>query len=203
MNRFSKKQSSEPRPDNAGTFDESSSSQRWRARVALLTMDFPPSTGGVQKYLLELSRRVGSHYDLTVAVPQGDASLFQEEPFSLVSLPSSLPWHFAKVLATLRPDITVVGHAHPRMLLPAAILSKGRFIVLAHYSDFEVAQLRWHAPIFNHLLACARPLVTVSQNSARRLKHIGLTAPEIVFPGVDPHSFVPSETLLQIGRAHV
>ena len=104
-----------------------------------------------------------------------------------------MPWHFAKVLATLRPHITVVGHAHPRMLLPAAIFSRGRYVVLTHYSDFEVAQLRWHAPFFNHLLACARPLVTVSQNSALRLKGLGLTAPEIVYPGVDPNLFTPSE----------
>ena len=104
-----------------------------------------------------------------------------------------MPWHFAKVLATLRPHITVVGHAHPRMLLPAAIFSRGRYVVLTHYSDFEVAQLRWHAPFFNHLLACARPLVTVSQYSARRLKGLGMTTPEIVYPGVDPNSFTPSE----------
>ena len=193
MNRFSKRQSCTPQADPVGTFNESLAHQGQRARVALLTMDFPPSTGGVQRYLFELSRRIGRHYRLTVAVPQGDASLFQEEPFSLVSLPSSMPWHFAKVLATLRPHITVVGHAHPRMLLPAAIFSRGRYVVLTHYSDFEVAQLRWHAPFFNHLLACARPLVTVSQNSALRLKGLGLTAPEIVYPGVDPNLFTPSE----------
>ena len=194
MNPYSKRQSGMPRADPVETFDKSHSPKGQLARVALLTMDFPPSTGGVQRYLLELSRRVGRHYRLTVAVPQGDATLFQEEPFSLVSLPSSMPWHFAKVLATFRPQITVVGHAHPRMLLPAAILSRGRLVVLTHYSDFEVAQLRWHAPFFNHLLACARPLVTVSRNSAMRLKDFGLPTPEIVNPGVDPYSFAPSET---------
>lgn len=207
MNRFSKRQSGAHRADPVVAFDESLSHQGQRASVALLTMDFPPGIGGVQRYLLELSRRVGRHYRLTVAVPQGNASLFQEEPFSLVSLPSSMPWHFAKVLATLRPHITVVGHAHPRMLLPAAFLSMGRYVVLTHYSDFEVAQLRWHAPFFNHLLARARPLVTVSRNSARRLMGLGLTAPEIIYPEVDPNSFSPSETpisgppvLLTVGR---
>ena len=94
----------------------------------------------------------------------------------------------------LRPHITVVGHAHPRMLLPAAIFSWGRYIVLAHSSDFEVAQLRWHAPFFNRLLGCARPLVTVSRNSARRLEDFGLPTPEIVFPGVDPFVFCPPDS---------
>ena len=164
-----------------------------RPRVALLTMDFPPSIGGVQQYLFELSRRVGRHYPLTVAVPHGDASLFQEEPFSLVSLPSSMPWHFAKVLATLRPHITVVGHAHPRMLLPAAILSRRRFIGIAHGSDYEVAQHRWHAPIFNRLLACAQPLVVGSKNISLRLNALGLANLEVVHPATNPHVFSPSE----------
>ena len=196
MNRFANELSSAPQTDLAGTTCDSLSRQGLCTRVALLTMDFPPNTGGVQRYLLELSRRVARHYCLTVTAPLGDPSLFHEEPFSFVSLPSSMPWQFAKVLATLRPHITIVGHAHPRMLLPAAILSRGRYIVLAHSSDFEVAQSRWHAPLFNRLLACARPLVTVSRNSARRLKGFAQTAPEVVFPGVDPNTFVPSETPL-------
>lgn len=194
MNRSSKRRSGTPRADPIGTFDESQLRRGQRARVVLLTMDFPPSTGGVQRYLLELSRRVGRHLRLTVAVPQGDTTLFQKEPFSLVSLPTSMPWYFAKVLASLRPQVTILGHAHPRILLPAAILSRGRYVVLTHYNDFEVAQLRWHAPFFNHLLGCARPLVTVSRNSARRLEGLGLPAPEIVNPGVDPNSFAPSKS---------
>ncbi len=193
MNRSSKRRSGSPQADPAGTFDNSQQHQGKRASVALLTMDFPPSTGGVQRYLLELSRRVGRHYHLTVAVPQGDASLFQEESFSLVSLPSSMPWHYARVLATLRPCITIVGHAHPRMLLPAALLSRRRFIGLAHGSDYEVAQHRWHAPIFNRLLTCAQPLVVGSRNISLRLNALGLANLEVVHPATDPHVFSPSE----------
>ncbi len=196
MSRVSKRTYGASPADPVRTFGEPLPSQGKRARVVLLTMDFPPTIGGVERYLFELSRRIGHHYRLTVAVPHGDPSLFQGEPFSLVSLPSSMPWHYARVLATLRPHITVVGHAHPRMLLPAAILSKRRFVVLTHYNDFEIAQMRWHAPFFNRLLARAQPLVTVSRNSARRLKCLGMTAPEIVYPGVDPNSFSPSETSL-------
>ena len=163
-----------------------------RARVALLTMDFPPDIGGVQRYLFEISRKVGNHYDLTVVVPNRDGFLFQNEPFTIVSLSSSMPWNYARALATIRPHLTVVGHAHPRMLLPAAILSKGRFVGLAHGSDYEVAQLRWHAPIFNRLLASARTLIVGSRSISLRLQAMGLAESEVVYPGTDPHVFFPS-----------
>ncbi|MDE0142212.1 MAG: glycosyltransferase family 4 protein [Caldilineaceae bacterium] len=191
MNRSSKRRSGAPPADSVGPFGDSQQRQSEGATVALLTMDFPPSVGGVQRFLFELSRRVGRHCRLTVAVPQGDASLFQEEPFSLISLPSSMPWHYARVLATLRPHVTIVGHAHPRMLLPAALLSRKRFIGLALGNDFEVAQRRSHAPIFNRLLASAHPLVTISRANSQRLQYLGLPAPEILYPGTHPDRFTP------------
>lgn len=101
-----------------------------------------------------------------------------------------MPWHYARVLATLRPHITVVGHAHPRMLLPA-VLCRGRFIALAYGNDFEAAQLRWHAPIFNRLLARADSLVTISHANALRLQELGQPPPRILYPGTDPDRFSP------------
>ena len=159
-------------------------------KIALLTLDFPPSLGGVQQYLYELCRRIGSHCCLTVIVPRGNPSLFHREPFRIWPVQSSKPWHFARVLMTLRPQITIVGHAHPRLLLPAA-LSRGRYIALAYGNDFEAAQLRWHAPAFNRLLAGAQPLVTISSANAQRLQALGLPSPELLLPGTDPEKFTP------------
>ncbi len=160
-------------------------------RIALLTLDFPPSIGGVQQYLFELSRRIGARCDLTVVHPRADSSPFQKEPFHVLSVPSATPWHFARALATLRPHLTIVGHAHPRLLLPSALLWRGRFIVLVHGNDFEAAQWRWHSRVFNRLLAGAHPLVTNSVANARRLRELGLPAPEIVLPAADPERFAP------------
>ncbi len=160
-------------------------------RIALLTLDFPPSIGGVQQYLFELSRRIGARCDLTVVHPRADSSPFQKEPFHVLSVPSATPWRFARALATLRPHLTIVGHAHPRLLLPSALLWRGRFIALVHGNDFEAAQWRWHSRVFNRLLAGAHPLVTNSVANARRLKELGLPAPEIVLPAADPERFAP------------
>lgn len=160
-------------------------------KIALLTLDFPPSVGGVQQYLYELCRRIGRHHSLTAIVPGGNPEPFQEEPFHISPVSSSKPWHFARVLATLRPHLTIIGHAHPRLLLPAAILSRGRYITITYGNDFEAAQLRWHAPFFNRLLSGSNPLITISDANARRLRKLGLQKPQVILPGTDPNFFTP------------
>ena len=181
-----------------------------RPEIALLTLEFPPRIGGMQQYLFELCRRLGHQCDLTVVHPTGDPLQFNGEPFQLVSFakdgsgqPSSLTqsssppgsgsrsiWRLARQLAKLRPHLTIVGHAHPRLLLPVA-MRRERYIALAYGNDFEAAQLRWHAPIFNRLLARAHSLVTISHANAQRLQNLGLPAPEILYPGTHPDRFVP------------
>ena len=117
----------------------------------------------------------------------------REEPFHVVSVPSATPWHFGRALAALRPQLTIVGHAHPRLLLPSALLSKGRYI--ASNARQRLSKPRngaGMAPIFNRLLAGARFLVTNSRANAQRLQELGLPAPELILPGTDPHRFTPS-----------
>lgn len=172
-----------------------------RPRVALLTLDFYPRVGGMQQYLFEISRRIGLNCDLTIVYPNGNPSLFGEEPFQLVSLEKDRrgpfsgsavqsSWRILRMLGVLRPNIVVVGHAHPRLLLPAA-LSRRPYIALAYGNDFEAAQQRWHAPFFNRLLAGAQSLVTISRANARRFQDLGLPSPEILHPGTNPERFAP------------
>lgn len=173
-----------------------------RPRVALLTLDFYPRVGGMQQYLFEISRRIGLNCDLTIVYPNGNPSLFSEEPFQLVSPEKDRggpfsgsavrsSWRILRMLGVLRPSIVVVGHAHPRLLLPAA-LSRRPYIALAYGNDFEAAQQRWHAPFFNRLLAGAQSLVTISRANARRFQDLGLPSPEILHPGTNPERFAPA-----------
>ncbi len=187
-----------------------SSSAAARPRVTLLTLEFPPHVGGLQQYLFEVSRILGHSCDLTVLHSRGNPSLFNTEPFQLLATGrkdggrnpiSSIarpslgiavyePLRLARVLARLRPQIIIVGHAHPRLLLPAA-MSRRRYVAMVHGNDFEAAQLRWHAPIFNRLLAGAHPLVTNSRTNALRLQALDLPPPEVVLPGTNPDRFTP------------
>ncbi len=186
------------------------SSDSDRIKVALLTLDFAPRVGGMQQYLFEICRRVGRQCNLTVVHPDGNPSALSEEPFQMVTFGqnrtgglssednhrsafgSSLltSWRISRTLAALQPHLTVVGHAHPLLLLPAAI-SRRHYIALAYGNDYEAAQLRWHSPIFNRLLASARPLVTISLANAQRLQELGLPEPELLLPGTNPDRFTP------------
>ena len=179
-------------------------------RVALLTLDFAPRVGGMQQYLFEICRRVGRQCNLTVVHPDGNPTALSEEPFQMVTFgqnrsdgfsaegnPRSTPgtvllttWRIARALTALQPHLTVVGHAHPLLLLPAA-LSRRPYIALAYGNDFEAAQLRWHSPLFNRLLASARPLVTISHANAQRLQELGLPPPELLLPGTNQERFTP------------
>ncbi|MCY4410681.1 MAG: glycosyltransferase family 4 protein [Caldilineaceae bacterium] len=179
-------------------------------KIALLTLDFAPRVGGMQQYLFEICRRVGRQCNLTVVHPDGNPTALSEEPFQMVTFgqnrsdgfsaegnPRSTPgtvllttWRIARALTALQPHLTVVGHAHPLLLLPAA-LSRRPYIALAYGNDFEAAQLRWHSPIFNRLLASARPLVTISHANAQRLQELGLPPPELLLPGTNPDRFTP------------
>ena len=174
-------------------------------KIALLTLDFPPSVGGVQQYLFEIARRIGQIHDLTVVTPV--AGPLPKVPFRRLILPSSHPWAFARALLALRPDRVLVGHTHPRLLVPTALAAWGSYSVIAHGNDLTAAQKRWHRPLFNWLLRHAKPVITNSKNNAHRLKELGVREPVVAYPGVDPSRFTPPLSpppspwiLLTVGR---
>lgn len=189
-------------PFNSGVDDDTMEAPH----VAILTMDFPPAVGGVQQYLYEIGRRIGLCCQVTVVVPGARPNDFQPEAFRMIAVPSSMPWHFLRVLAQKKPDVVVVGHVHPRLLV-SAIVARRRYLVIAHGNDFESAQHSWHAPLTNRLLAHACPLITNSQANAQRLQALDLPHPVVIRPGTDPDRFQPPiepasgpPILLSVGR---
>jgi phosphatidyl-myo-inositol dimannoside synthase len=163
------------------------------ARIAILTLDFPPGVGGVQRYLYEAAHRLGQRHEVTVLTPASGCQA-AELPFRCVTLSSAHPLGFARALRALHPTHIVVGHAHPSLLLAAAVVGRGRYACLTHGNDFLAAQQRWHRALFNRLLAAAQPLITVSAANAARLQQLGLPAPVVIHPGADPGCFTPAPT---------
>ncbi len=175
-------------------------------RIALLTLDFPPGVGGVQTYLYEIARRLAGRHELIVVTPV-EASPDAGGSFRRVVLPSSTPWAFVRSLRALRPDRVLVGHAHPRLLVPAALVARGRYGAIVYGNDYLAAQRRWHRPLFNWLLGRSRPLITITRANAERLRRLGLPRPVVVYPGTDPLRFRPPPVppgpplvLLTVGR---
>jgi phosphatidylinositol alpha-1,6-mannosyltransferase len=168
-------------------------------------MSFPPQTGGVQTYLFEVFRRIGTAHELTVVTPvavrhdNSNLRIVQPEPANLLG--------YWRALHGLRPDYIVSGHAHPQLLLAAALYRRAQFLTVAHGNDYLAAQVRWHRRLFNRMLARAQPLVTTTRYNAKRLKALGVEQVAIVLPGTDPERFRPGDwskdrarTLLTVGR---
>lgn len=159
-------------------------------KIALLTLDFPPGTGGVQTYLFEISRRLAREHEVTVIAPrQPQRPVVPGLQYAPPGRPNALG--FARVLRRLRPDRIVAGHAHPQLLLAAAA-TRRPYAAVAYGNDFLAAQRRWHRPLFNRLLGRARPFVTITAANADRLVALGLPRPAIVYPGTDPERFRPA-----------
>jgi phosphatidyl-myo-inositol dimannoside synthase len=158
-------------------------------RIALLTYDFPPGTGGVQTYLYEIARRLAREHEVHVITPgagerPGNSGLHYHNPGAMSAL------SFRRLLRPLQPDRVVAGHAHPQLLL-AALATRLPYAAVAYGNDFLAAQRRWHRPLFNTLLGRARPFITITAANARRLVALGLPLPQVVRPGADPQRFRP------------
>ncbi len=160
-------------------------------RIAIITLDFPPAIGGVQQYLFELARRLGQQHEVVVVCPHNPRSHMQDT-FQCYSLSSDHPLAFWRALRDIRPERVLVGHAHPRLLLPAAVTAWGHFLTIAHGNDYQAAQHCWHRQLFNRLLGHSRPLITTTRINAARLQHLGIGDAVVIHPGTSPTRFTPS-----------
>ncbi|GAB4581817.1 MAG: glycosyltransferase family 4 protein [Anaerolineales bacterium] len=172
-------------------------------RLVIPTLDFFPNRGGQQEYLFELAQRLTAAYQVTILTPVG-GPLPPASRFSRVVLPSASPIRLWQGIRALRPDILLLGHAHPRLLLAGWLW--GKYGTFTFGNDFLAAQKHWHTPFFNRLLRRSRPLIAITRAMGARLQALGMSAPAIVRPGTNPArffpspSFPPSPTLLTLSR---
>jgi len=172
--------------------------------IVLLTFDFAPDIGGVQRYLYEITRRLARRHQVTVITPVPAPG---PEPYRRVVVPRTRWDLWLRALAASRPDRVLVGHAHPRLLLVAALVAPGKYAAIAYGNDYRAAQQRWHRPLFSRLLAHAHPFITITHANAQHLQRLGLPAPLVIYPGTDPKMFTPPRrdppfppVLLTVGR---
>ncbi|RME13962.1 MAG: glycosyltransferase family 1 protein [Ardenticatenia bacterium] len=178
-----------------------------KPHVAILTFDFPPSTGGVQTWLGEMAARWSSHMCLTVITPV--AANTSHEPWERFVVPNTHPWTFWRALQAVQPEYLVIGHAHPRLLL-AAWLARRPFTLIIHGADFLAARGRWHFPLFVALINKAQRIIANSHALATRYRQHGVHAPlRVVHLGTDPNRFHPPAepvphppTILTVSRLH-
>ena len=175
-------------------------------KIAVLTLSFPPQVGGVQTYLYEIMRRLAEAHQVTIVTPvRGELS--PQHSLHKVDVPKGNVFDFGRALRAIRPDRVVVGHAHPQLLLPAALYTRNHHLTIAHGNDYLAAQRRWHRSLFNWLLGHSHPLVTHTRANAQRLNELGFAGARVIYPGTDPIRFTPAvavppfpPVLLTVGR---
>ncbi len=180
-------------------------------RIAILSYEFPPAVGGISEYVGQVAWRLAQKHQVGVwAPPPLYPSSYDEEntpaPYQRFDIPRT-SLGLRRALARWRPDRVLVGHTDVRLLLAAWLVTRTRYMAIAYGNDFLGAQRTWHRPLVNYLLAHARPLITISQSSARRLHALGIPNPVVIYPGTDPQRFHPPDepltgpfTLLSVGR---
>ncbi|VAW33967.1 hypothetical protein MNBD_CHLOROFLEXI01-208 [hydrothermal vent metagenome] len=157
--------------------------------LALLTLDFLPNTGGMQQYIFEMAQRLTTVYH-TILITPIKGTLPKETAFQRIIINKATPWAFWQQLRKIKPDKVLLGHAHPRLLLAAAM--QGKYATITYGNDYLAAQLHWHRPLFNFLLKRSQPLITISQANAQRLQELQFPTPQIIRPGTDPQRFTPA-----------
>ncbi len=180
-------------------------------RIAIVTQEFPPMIGGISEYVSNLARELAYLHEVAVwspppleyLEPEGEE---HDPPYKRFNLPRGV-WAISRALRQWRPDRIIVGHTDLKLLLVARWTLPGRYVAITYGNDFLGAQRTWYRGLVNHLLAQARPLVTISHSSAERLRALGIPNPVVIHAGTDPQRFSPPSTpppppftLLSVGR---
>jgi phosphatidylinositol alpha-1,6-mannosyltransferase len=162
------------------------------SRVALLTPDFPPAVGGIQRYLAEAAAALARHHDVTIvtAAHPGAAAHDAGLPYRVVR--TRARWggpHSAAALAEMaviarraRPDLTIAGHL---ATLPSALGAARRPVACCFYGS-EVWSPRMR-PLLTRLGGRVTRAVCISHFTAGEVERCGIAAEGIrlVWPGAD------------------
>lgn len=162
------------------------------SRIALLTPDFPPAVGGIQRYLEEAAAALACQHDVTVVtVAHVDAATHDARvPYRVVRTRAG--WGGAHAVASLaemrtltrraRPDITIAGHL---VTLPSA-LSAARGPVACCFYGSEIWSPRMR-PLLWRLGGRVRRAVCISHFTAAEVQRCGIPEQRVrlVSPGAD------------------
>lgn len=192
-----------------------------KGKIELLTLDFPPITGGISHYLYEIFRHLPSDTVRVIGVAVAHSELFDShQPFEICRLKvPTKPGSFQKQLKYFAPfylaqlvqhrDISFIlcGQAHYSLMLPAWIVSSIRcvpFGIFAHGLDLLHPQVRSYKALFNTLLRETDILFVNSiatQNIARQLT-VDLAKIHVVYPSVDADNLPRNLTAQKVKHRH-
>jgi phosphatidyl-myo-inositol dimannoside synthase len=161
-------------------------------RVTLLTPDFPPAIGGIQRYVSEMASALGQHHELTVITAKQGASRASDAELPYTVLRTRVPWGGAKggaVLAEMallarrsKADLVLAGHL---ATLTTALTVSPRPVPCCFYgSELWSPRLRHALVRFRARISSA---ICISHFTAEEVRRCGVASDRIriVPPGAD------------------
>lgn len=172
-------------------------------RILLLTWDYPPARGGIQKWMCELARRLPDA-EVAVLAPAmpGDRAFDAASGCRVRRIgsvrSSRVAWLASLGTAVLRrsvewrPDLIVCGHM---ITAPAALFARGflriPYVVFAY--GYEIRRKR-RRRLAGTLLRRAATVIACSAFTESVVLALGVPPARvrILYPGVDPERFAPT-----------
>lgn len=162
-------------------------------RLLLVTRNFPPLVGGMEKLLHRAYCALADHFEVAVVGPAG-CEQFVRESTPIISIPLSplarflvaLQWHTLKAAKELRPAVVLAGSG---LAAPAAVLAARRtnakVVSCVHGLDL-VADSVLYRSLFIPAIARSDKIIANSRNTARLAEAVGIAAGRIdlLNPGV-------------------
>lgn len=172
-------------------------------RTLLVTNDYPPRVGGIQRTLEALWKELPSDRVSVVAPTWPGAEAFDAAaPYTIMREPSAFIWptpafaaRLDEVIASLRIEVVLFGDAFPLAVLGPRLASRGTpYLVAAHGFDYWLSLLPGaHTMIRYMTSAAARVPVMCSAFIARTVRTaVPAAVPvSLLYPGADLASFRP------------
>lgn len=166
-------------------------------RVLLVTNDYPPARGGIQRYLTDLVRFYPG--EMTVAAPADPRA---EPAAGVFPGPSGFMWPTGGTYQWLRtvirqthPDVVLFGAPHPLAFLGARLGLP--YAVLTHGAEVSIGR---SIPGFGARMAAALrragAVLAVSRHTAAAVMGAAGVRAEVVGAGVDLAAFRPAAELV-------
>jgi phosphatidyl-myo-inositol dimannoside synthase len=172
-------------------------------RTLLVTNDFPPRVGGIQRTLEALWKELPPDR-ASVLVPtwEGAHAFDAAAPYTIVREPSEFIWPtpaFARrldeVIASLGVEVVLFGDAFPLAALGPRLAKRGTpYMVAAHGFDYWLSVMPGAHTMMRYMTSAAsRVPVMCSEFIARTVRTaVPAAVPvSILYPGADLHAFHP------------
>jgi phosphatidylinositol alpha-1,6-mannosyltransferase len=154
-------------------------------RLLVSTTDFPPSRGGIQRMLHELTHRLASRWAITVIAPdhEGSDSYDADAPFAVARTRAA--WNesrlavlaeMTRLTARARPEVLLAGHLNT--LPPLLLAGRGRpTVAVIHGSEVWAPRTRLLTRVLGRRLDRA---MAVSRFTAAEAARAGIPRERIV-----------------------